>query len=153
MASGCHHLDSREDLEWLARDCGAEPQGNWQQKPEYEACKTHCPHCVIGISAVLLLTARGGECAYKCHTNTCAVAKNLQEPLRSLLGMRRHQSNPTERRNPKKRTSDAGNLVNVAPILPKLEPKKQSDAPVFPDEDGSLFPGCLEFLYNAYWGE
>ena len=66
-------LESREDLERLARDCGAEPQGNWQQKPDYEACKTHCPLCHRDKCGVITYSA-GGECGYKCHTNTCSGA-------------------------------------------------------------------------------
>ena len=63
-------LESREDLERLARDCGAEPQGNWQQKPDYEALKTHCPLCHRDKCGVISYRA-SGECGYKCHTNTC----------------------------------------------------------------------------------
>ena len=136
-------LDSRDDLERLARDCGAEPQGNWQQKPDYEACKTYCPLCNRDKCGVISYRS-SGECGYKCHTNTCKGA-NFQTLYESAGYAKAPE--PTKPIN-----AESGSLGNVAPILPKLEPKKQSDAPVFPDEDGSLFPGCLEFLYNAYWG-
>ena len=63
-------LDSRDDLERLARDCGAELQGNWQQKADYEACKTYCPLCHRDKCGVISYRA-SGECGYKCHTNTC----------------------------------------------------------------------------------
>ena len=55
---------------------------------------------------------------------------------------------------PKPKTVPIGTVGDhlASSSLPKLEPKKQSDAPVFPDEDGNLFPGGLEFLYHAYWG-
>ena len=70
-------LNSRDDLERLARDCGAELQGNWQQKPDYEACKTNCPLCHRDKCGVITYSA-SGECGYKCHTNTCA-GKGLQD--------------------------------------------------------------------------
>ena len=66
-------LDSRDDLERLARDCGAELQGNWQQKADYETCKTYCPLCHRDKCGVITYSA-GGECGYKCHTNTCSGA-------------------------------------------------------------------------------
>ena len=66
-------LNSRDDLERLARDCGAELQGNWQQKPDYEACKTNCPLCHRDKCGVITYSA-SGECGYKCHTNTCGNA-------------------------------------------------------------------------------
>ena len=69
-------LNSRDDLERLARECGAEPQGNWQQKADYEACKTYCPLCHRDKCGVISYGA-SGECGYKCHTNTCD-GKNFQ---------------------------------------------------------------------------
>ena len=63
-------LESRDDLERLARDCGAELQGNWQQKADYEACKTYCPLCHRDKCGVISYGS-SGECGYKCHTNTC----------------------------------------------------------------------------------
>lgn len=80
-------LESRDDLERLARDCGAEPQGNWQvEKPSkgggtYESLKTRCPLCHRDKCGVITYSD-AGKCGYKCHTDTCK-GKNFQDLYKS----------------------------------------------------------------------
>ena len=75
-------LDTRADLEQLAKDCGVVLQGSWVNKTgkngsRYEAIKTNCPLCSRDKCGVLTYSANG-ECGYKCHTDTCS-GKNLQD--------------------------------------------------------------------------
>ena len=90
-------LDTRDDLERLARDCGAEPQGNWQTKPDYEARKTRCPLCHRDKCGVISYSA-SGECGYKCHTNTCD-GKNFQD-LYESAGYAKAPEQPKSARKP-----------------------------------------------------
>ena len=69
-------LNSRDDLERLARDCGVTELQDWQQKPDYEVSKTNCPLCKRDGCGFITYSA-SGECGFKCHTNTCS-GKNLQ---------------------------------------------------------------------------
>ena len=75
-------LNSRDDLERLARECGAEPQGNWQTKPAkdggtYEALKTRCPLCHRDKIAFISYSD-DGKCGFTCHSNKCE-GKGLQD--------------------------------------------------------------------------
>ena len=125
-------LDSRDDLERLARDCGAEPQGNWQQKPDYEACKTHCPLCHRDKCGVITYSA-GGECGYKCHTNTCSGA-NFQS-LYGSAGYTKAPEQPNGTPKPKKAKPESA--PESAPDMP--------DNPFF--EDKKFLPlGMVNYL-------
>ena len=57
-------------MERLARECGAEPQGNWTPKPGYESCKTRCPLCQRDKIAFISY-GDDGKCRFTCHSNTC----------------------------------------------------------------------------------
>ena len=70
-------LDSRNDLEALARECGAVPNSEWKQKAGYELVRTHCPLCHRD-DVGKLTYGSNGECGYSCQTNTCS-GKNFQD--------------------------------------------------------------------------
>ena len=70
-------LESREDLERLARECGAVPNSEWKEKKDYELCRTYCPLCQREDHGKLTYSPTG-ECGYGCHSNTCA-GKNFQD--------------------------------------------------------------------------
>ena len=72
-------LDTRQDLENLARECGAVPNANatWKQKADYEIIRTFCPLCNREDHGKLTYGS-GGECGYSCHSNTCS-GKNFQD--------------------------------------------------------------------------
>ena len=127
-------LNSRDDLERLARECGAEPQGNWQTKPAkdggtYEALKTCCPLCQRDKCGVITYGG-GGECQFKCHTDTCE-GKELQD-LYESKGYTKSPEPPT--------------TESDSPDSPFFSGKKFLPMGM---QDFLLNEGCISYHYRA----
>ena len=121
-------LNSRDDLERFARDCGVEEQGNWQEKPDYEACKTNCPLCHRDGCGVITYSA-SGECGFKCHTNTCS-GKNFQS-LYESAGYTKAPEQPNG--NPSKAKAEAKTGKPDAESKPPARPKRENPLPKLKD--------------------
>ena len=117
-------LNSRDDLERLARECGAELQGNWQTKPDYEACKTHCPLCHREKCGVISYSA-SGECGYKCHTNTCK-GRNFQDLYESAG----YSKAPEQKASPGGKRDGAGRKSNAEKAASIELPKTMNGKPL-----------------------
>ena len=63
-------IDSRDDLERLAHECGAVRESEWKSKSGYDVCRTFCPLCNRKDNGKLTYSLRG-ECGYGCHSATC----------------------------------------------------------------------------------
>ena len=151
-------LDSRDDFEQLARNCGAERQGNWQQKPDYEACKTHCPLCHRDKCGVISYGA-SGECGYKCHTNTCGGAnfQTLYESAGYTKAPEQKSAHGGKRegagRKSKAEKASEINLpeyMNGKPVIPLYEIEDFDDAPIISERSREVVSNDV---VKHLWGE
>ena len=136
-------LDSRNDLEALARECGAVPNSEWKQKADYEICRTFCPLCKREDHGKLTYGS-GGECGYSCHSNTCS-GKNFQDLYESAGFSKSEFQEPYNPPAPDTEpVIETGFEKPPPPTFDIIENQNLLAVPVFPKELLDLAP------FNAY---
>ena len=130
-------LNSREDLEKLARDCGVNVDKEWKPKGDYEVMRTNCPLCKREDCGVLTYGS-GGECGFKCHTNTCS-GKNFEDLYRAAGFSKK--ADAYEYRKPNQESNiPPTEFDEQEPEYSIIENTQLRTVPVFPEKLAELLP-------------